>query len=1137
MSEHLRLHSPEHSQIHEDTGTHPHPLDMGPSNSQTEDHNLDLEGAIGDAFKQFAFLNQDDTKDESELHHEQLQQSSENHDDSIDLEAAVGKAFLELTELMPHASTYDSGTQNEPSEHGKAQEIRQKSYEHQKENEHEIENPNQLLSEHSQQQGYENPDDQSNSHPAEEDIGLEAAVGNAFSSIEKEMMNHHNEAQNHESKVDGTQGSETEKVLHSTSFPIEDSEELDLEAAIGNAFKNISGDLQANDQNDVPQENGPAQTEKNTTYEAKHQNNQPNPDDNKLEDAIEQAFKALSKEFELNHGPKGSTETLTGEDDSILHEAIFASFNEIMGLEKRRQSVDLQNKTDTRNLAGVVKNVVQQMSLAQASGSHDMQITKDAIHDLAQEITNHAHGQELHKEPLRPKDIPHIDENVLAHFQMEANKKDDKHSEDNREDLEIKNVFASAVRNALQKGDDSTEPTGEKSEALEKLHMNDILQNAFNMAMLNPQELLTSIDLHEVDIGHSDSQNRENSLSTAAAIAALSVKEALSKQEEFKESSEPGSLDNNHTVSSQNKSLSIAETLALHRSSMSNVQKRDLTPSLAIEGTPRVDPQKMSAMNPQLSSILSSLSQHIQSGNQSQNLMMVIRQMTNALMLNKSSSYSMSSATLELLQEVRAHPNEQKFYIDSLNKARGFLSKEATSTVKRKALSLIENVIGLVRGKPEAQSMNVDPYTENEGNDDINSPILSQFYSSAFSTLSNFNNRFRSTLAGAKPNVDSNEYKERIRIENRERKKRWREENAERNKDNDLRSRVIKRATYMFGEGSTPEKKAWIEEEFNKRRAKRLAKQKKEEVEKPVDTRLFAESAGSDTKSALTIYAQDPKFVKRLSDFFKIVAESGNDEDPQALMTAASAATAVAATEYAHSHGISEGHPILDAMSQILTNVLDATVRSGNHNRISFLSKDPLFQSTTSATNTQSSELINRISSLSGIQGIELDNKRAAIDIIRDSRKRFGADFFSNDPKRPHTENTNTGGYVEKDKTTMSRIQYEIDQLRNSITTSTSGHIWGSSTGLKMPLYKKPTAPEDKAHDNIRAQVSTPSLPIVASPFISNKIGIKSDPATTSSISGGLRKPGSFQRPAFSRSTRGRNVEFPTLYSASFSQK
>jgi hypothetical protein len=73
-----------------------------------------------------------------------------------------------------------------------------------------------------------------------------------------------------------------------------------------------------------------------------------------------------------------------------------------------------------------------------------------------------------------------------------------------------------------------------------------------------------------------------------------------------------------------------------------------------------------------------------------------------------------------------------------------------------------------------------------------------------------------------------------VRLENRDRKKRWREANSDRSipsqknhliidKDNDLRCRVNKRANTIYGSHSSPEKLAFIESEFEKRRGKRKA--------------------------------------------------------------------------------------------------------------------------------------------------------------------------------------------------------------------------------------------------------------------------------------------------------------------------
>lgn len=63
--------------------------------------------------------------------------------------------------------------------------------------------------------------------------------------------------------------------------------------------------------------------------------------------------------------------------------------------------------------------------------------------------------------------------------------------------------------------------------------------------------------------------------------------------------------------------------------------------------------------------------------------------------------------------------------------------------------------------------------------------------------------------------------KERVRVLNRLRKKRWRYNNLDRNRDNDLRTRVVRQATKLYGSENTPEKLAWIEKEFNQRKTRR----------------------------------------------------------------------------------------------------------------------------------------------------------------------------------------------------------------------------------------------------------------------------------------------------------------------------
>lgn len=64
--------------------------------------------------------------------------------------------------------------------------------------------------------------------------------------------------------------------------------------------------------------------------------------------------------------------------------------------------------------------------------------------------------------------------------------------------------------------------------------------------------------------------------------------------------------------------------------------------------------------------------------------------------------------------------------------------------------------------------------------------------------------------------------KEKKKLENRLRKKKWRYNNIDRNRDNDLRTRVIKRANLLFGTEPSEARSKWIEKEFTSRKEKRL---------------------------------------------------------------------------------------------------------------------------------------------------------------------------------------------------------------------------------------------------------------------------------------------------------------------------
>lgn len=353
------------------------------------------------------------------------------------------------------------------------------------------------------------------------------------------------------------------------------------------------------------------------------------------------------------------------------------------------------------------------------------------------------------------------------------------------------------------------------------------------------------------------------------------------------------------------KELTIAETLALHRSEMKAREEVDKT-----------------SLTPQVLSILSSLSNHIHS-RLSQSVIQVIRQMTTEFMNTK--AFTLSSKAKEILKEV--NDTEAKMYFNTMVQARAFLSVSEDEG-KRNAVAMLDNVIGLLH--------KLEP-VEFAGTGNYYDLVYTSFSSVSSSRLRNVT--FKSDL-------DSEELKEQIRIGNRERKKKWREVNSERNKDVDLRARVIRRATLMFGETASAEKDAWVEEEFRKRREKRIQRTKASEKQEVTIASLLEDPSQLEANP----FHKDPAFAKFLANTFHLVAESGFEEDAAVCMAGTAAAVASAAASYAVSVGAPEVRPVQAAMAAHLNALLDLILKGGHLFKVPFLApkteKRPVFEST-----------------------------------------------------------------------------------------------------------------------------------------------------------------------------------------------
>ena len=858
------------------------------------------------------------------------------------------------------------------------------------------------------------------------------------------------------------EGHALQKQTEAHSQQVPDDTNVDLELTISVMFKNLSGSSLLGGQEktveaEVPPEaeEGPAESSTRKKNDTEHPGSAHadcaihNPDGSfeaevNLEDVIGQAFKAI---IEPSYQSQANRKLEPGKNSSgrvnVPEKAIRRNDQ---GLAVDDQGDKYHKRPARENLEDVAlelessfQNVARRMVRRQGPG---------------QESSTYRNAC-FTSPPLTKREqraIPTLDENVLEHFQLNSDQEDP-----------IEPSFKYTKPGSSATAKNSAPHNAAKDSELYKLQMNEILQNPFNMAMLNPQELLGE------DTGGSEAKT-SGKPTTAAEIASLAA--------------ESGVKNGSEAVSS-GKPLSIAETLALHRSNMASENREGLTVQSLKESLKN---NNSTPMYLELSNILSSLSLHIQSGT-SQDLMSVIRKMTNSLMLNKNFSLNVNTAVLKLLMKVNNLPEDKAFLVESLKKTQRFLSLRAGGEESEKAQTLIYNVITILNPKP----LDLDATSANT---EYVSPQVSAFFDQAYTSLASFSSsHLRNILLGEKPDTDSVEYKERVRIENRERKKKWRQENTERNKDNDLRSRVIKRANSMFGSGTLPERMAWIEEEFTRRREKRISRQKQGGA-KPESP----EPAFNDGKPLSDTMANDSKLVQRVTDIFNLVAECGTEQDPKAVMVAVSAAIAVAISSLTDKNDLGDPKPVKSDMSLIISSILENSAKSGSLKHIQFLSKNPKQPSVVNYG-------LLKLSSLNGVENaLRLSNSAVSADSLKGPTNRYEDELHPPEYKRPRTEMLPaiTGGFL---------------------SLPVSSKLWNSVSGLKMPQYGKQTPNKPKSHKCIRN--FSQALPSV-SPFLSNKSGLDQKPGLT----GKLKRPGTFQNPMKSAERAGKPLAFPSFYSS-----
>lgn len=185
--------------------------------------------------------------------------------------------------------------------------------------------------------------------------------------------------------------------------------------------------------------------------------------------------------------------------------------------------------------------------------------------------------------------------------------------------------------------------------------------------------------------------------------------------------------------------------------------------------------------------------------------------------------------------------------------------------------------------------------------------------------------------------------KERIRLENRTRKKKWREKNNARNKDNDLRFRVHKRANYIFGVEETPEKQKWVEDEFTKRKSKRIERLKKANM----DDNAIGYGPGA-PRRANTLFNEE---------ILNLGTGPGTDTDPKASSLNNPEAITTAISNALKATNINIPH---EQFASVITSFIGNYIQSSDSNREEGMS---MFQVDSSKNTAKADDTISLLNS------------------------------------------------------------------------------------------------------------------------------------------------------------------------------
>ncbi|KAI5966778.1 uncharacterized protein KGF55_000187 [Candida pseudojiufengensis] len=610
-----------------------------------------------------------------------------------------------------------------------------------------------------------------------------------------------------------------------------DDFDLDLEAAIGNALGEAlaSKDTSSSKVKRIPNTAPNLQTSQTQTL------HQPQPRSHaQLQTSTQiqsqSQSQSLSK-FDQNNF-----------DDQDLNDLIAQSIQQAMSIAK-------EESLDSNDMKEAITNAFKSVGASVAPNSH---ITNDGIHQITRPNNERSNMQNLVDGPKAE---------VLKSTQSENNQ-----------------LNLNAVEN-------HTDVTIE-SEALdlEQLQMNDILRDAFRMALEEPQEKMDIEVIEEQKVVPPAKAIVSNRISHTHKAPVPPLPKFTSSKTDPKHQTDQSSTNNSPLELSKASSL------------FSNPE-----------------------MKSQISSVITSLTSKINSGELADlNILSTIRKITDEI----ASGGSLSDFFKKPDNTIKFSETLSDEFLKSLTIAIRFLR-----TFQKDGLDELNKSIELIEEMILDFKSETDPNHVEISNDKIE--FISAITNSSLTLF--FENLSSSKLTPETKNsidkfiFNSPDYKRKTRIANRERKKKWREENAERNKDNDLRIRVQKKATNKFGETDTSEKLVWVEEEIKKRKAKRSNKQIGEEETGQIDGDLkseFMEHNEPDVKE-VEVIMENRDLIKSIKD---VVGHVLNNKEniSSAHLIANSVIMGSISERYATTMNVSEIN-----MDAAITKIVKGTLENG----------------------------------------------------------------------------------------------------------------------------------------------------------------------------------------------------------------